>query len=288
VTPIGLLPPHTAATETGTVCLGVCLGSRARTMTRGALAGFLDCALESGVRLLIGEGARDGAPPAVVGTALGRRRDEAAVVGFVGASDRLGPAEQCRAALRRAGLEHLDLCLLDGRPANAPIEECIGELGELVSAGLVAGLGVYGAEPEPLVRAAAEHPLSAAAVDYSLADRRAEAAVLPAAHNLGLPVLACRALANGVLAGRRAPHGPVLAGRLRAAQRIAAHEDLGTARLALAWLASRPGPLVPVVGCTDPIHLEYNLSALRTPLSRETLAALDAVFPAPSTGSGRQ
>src|SRR6266581_530614 len=53
-------------------------------------------------------------------------------------------------------------------------------------------LGKRRDETEPLARAHAEHALSVAAVDYSLADRRAEARFLPAARELGLPVLACR------------------------------------------------------------------------------------------------
>lgn len=280
-----VLSLRTPAADPGIACLGVALGGRAK-MAAARLATFLDCALDAGARLLVahpGHGDSCGAP---IGALLGKRRDEALVAGCVGRRGRLlSPAAECRRLLRRMGVEHVDLCLLEAEGA-VPIEERVGELGELVRAGLVAGIGLYGGEADLLARAHAEHELAVAAVDYSLADRRAEAGLLPAARGLGLPVLACRALAGGLLAGRGAPADPVAAIRLRAAHRVAAHEDIGTARLALAWLASRPAKLVPVVGCTDPVHLESDLSALRTRLTPETLAALEAIFPGPTAAPG--
>jgi aryl-alcohol dehydrogenase-like predicted oxidoreductase len=283
-----LPPPRSLSAPPRAVCLGVALGSRARTMASGELAALLGGALDAGASLLLADAAHERPWRTPIGTLLGKRRDEAVLAGCVGRRGaRLSPAAECRRMLRRMGVEHLDLCLLDARSGDLPIEERVGELGELVRAGLVAGIGLYGGEAGELDRAHAEHPLTVTAFDYSLADRRAEAGFLPTARRLGLPVLACRPLAGGALTGRAALTDSVAAIRLRAAQRIAAHEDIGAARLALAWLAARPAELVPVVGCTDPIHLEYDLAALRTRLRPETLAALEAVFPSPvAAGSG--
>ena len=275
------MPQISYMTSTDNVRLGVGLDRRARALDPDELAEILEGALDGGARLIVmcDDVHEDGwAEP--IGRLLGKRRDETVLGAFVGGGGRLAPAEECRVLLRRLDVARLDLCLIPAR-GESPIEERVGELGELVREGLVAGLGLYGDEPEPLARAHAEHALSVAAVDYSLADRRAEARFLPAARELGLPVLACRPLAGGVLAGRKPAADPGIAARLRAAEFIAANEDVGTARLALAWLAARAADLVPVVACSDPIHLEYDLAAMRTRLSSETIAALDAVFPGP-------
>ena len=50
------------------------------------------------------------------------------------------------------------------------------------------------------------------------------------------------------------------------------------ARVALAWLLSRPGVTAPIVGATKPAHLEEALAALDLTLTAEEAAALEAPY----------
>jgi aryl-alcohol dehydrogenase (NADP+) len=71
--------------------------------------------------------------------------------------------------------------------------------------------------------------------------------------------------------------------------------DLGTssAAVALAWLRSRPGTVVPIVGARRVEHLTSNLAGLDVSLSTEQLGKLDAVsaptlnYPAELNGAMR-
>ncbi len=61
-------------------------------------------------------------------------------------------------------------------------------------------------------------------------------------------------------------------------------EELGTtsAAVALAWLRTRPGTVVPIIGARRLDHLESNLAGLEVALTADQLARLDAVSaPAP-------
>jgi hypothetical protein len=65
----------------------------------------------------------------------------------------------------------------------------------------------------------------------------------------------------------------------RTAGRAALADELSTtsAAVSLAWLRSRPGAVVPIVGARRVEHLENNLAALELTLTREHVAKLDEV-----------
>ena len=59
---------------------------------------------------------------------------------------------------------------------------------------------------------------------------------------------------------------------------VAAARGVPMARVALAWLLSRPGVTAPIVGATKPAHLDEAVAALDLTLSAEEVAALEAPY----------
>src|SRR3546814_3353059 len=90
---------------------------------------------------------------------------------------------------------------------QVPIEDSIGTMAELVSAGKVGGIGICEASPGRLRRAHKVHPLSACQMEYSLWYREAEDEVLPLCRELGIAFVAYCPLGRGFLTGTvdRAP-----------------------------------------------------------------------------------
>jgi aryl-alcohol dehydrogenase-like predicted oxidoreductase len=124
------------------------------------------------------------------------------------------------------------------------------------------------------------HPISALAVEYSLFSRAAETGPLPAAAELGVGVVACCPLNRGLLSGgapEAAPADERAALQALAAQ--AAELDLGTARLALAWLLEWRDDIVAVPSTRSLAHLEMNASAAEIHLARDTCLRLAELFP---------
>lgn len=265
---------------------------------------LVHCALDAGVGLLdLADFSRDRHGERVVGAALSGRRDRVLVSGHVGwdprAAEPAALARQVKRLLRHTGLGHLDLCFLHTDGAAARTEDRFAALVPLVESGAVLRLGLYEATAAQLQRAHAVHPVAALAVEYSLAQRRAELDLLPAARAVGAVIAACRPLGRGFLAGRigwgdrlgpRDPrradprfHGtapPEERGRLRRLEQIAAEVDLSTGRLALAWLLARGADVSVLPGSTDCVHVEMNMAAGGTRLGAETLRLLEEVFPA--------
>ena len=69
----------------------------------------------------------------------------------------------CDASLRRLGVDHIDLYYLHRPDPKVPIEDTVGAMAELVAAGKVRHLGLSEARRTTIRRAAAVHPIAAAA-----------------------------------------------------------------------------------------------------------------------------
>ncbi|MGQ5667967.1 aldo/keto reductase, partial [Streptomyces sp. ECR2.10] len=61
---------------------------------------------------------------------------------------------------------------------------------------------------------------------------------------------------------------------------IAARRGVPRARVALAWVASRPGVTAPIVGATKPHHIEDAIAALDLHLTEEEIAELEEPYTA--------
>src|SRR4051812_25291998 len=149
----------------------------------------------------------------LVGRAVAGRRDEVVLATKFGnvrgpGGERLGidgsPAyvhEACDASLRRLGVEHIDLYYQHRVDPDTPIEETVGAMGELVTAGKVRRLGLSEAGPDTIRRAHAVHPITALQTEYSLWTRDPEQEILPTTRELGIGFVASSPLGRGFLTG---------------------------------------------------------------------------------------
>ena len=150
----------------------------------------------------------------LVGEAIAGRRDEVVLATKFGNvrgenGERLGirgDAEYVRQALRgllrRLGVDHIDLYYQHRVDPEAPIEETVGAMAELVEPGKVRHLGLSEAAPETIRRAHATHPIAALQTEYSLWSRDPEDEILPTVRELGIGFVAYSPLGRGFLTGR--------------------------------------------------------------------------------------
>ena len=110
------------------------------------------------------------------------------------------------ASLRRLATDHVDLYYLHRVDPATPIEDTIGAMADLVTAGLARFLGLSEAGPDTIRRAHRVHPVTALQTEYSLLTRDPEAQVLPLTRQLGIGFIAYSPLGRGVLSGAVSAH----------------------------------------------------------------------------------
>jgi aryl-alcohol dehydrogenase-like predicted oxidoreductase len=254
----------------------------------------------------------------LLGRAFAGRTDEivlATKFGFVGdPSDPEGVDGRpdsvraaCEASLRRLGVDVIDLYYLHRVDARVPIEETVGAMADLVSAGKVRALGVSEAAPATIRRAHAVHPIAALQTELSLWSRHAEGGPLNVCRALGITFVAYSPLGIGFLTGSIACRGDVPSGsRLAHSERLAPGNieantillnrlrllaaELGCrpGQLALAWVLARGHDVVPIPGTRRISHLQENVAAIHASLDAAHLRALDAAFPPDAPAGDRK
>ncbi|WP_329742234.1 aldo/keto reductase [Dyella sp. A6] len=205
----------------------------------------------------------------------------------------------CEGSLKRLGVETIDLYYQHRVDPGVPIEETVGAMAELVQAGKVRYLGLSEASAATLERAAKVHPIAALQSEYSLWTRDPEHnGVLDACRRLGISLVAYSPLGRGFLTGAiRSPddfdaddyrrHSPRFMGDNFArnlalvdkVKAIAADKGCSPAQLALAWVLAQGEDVFAIPGTKKRSRLDENLGALDVTLSKDELAAIDAVFP---------
>jgi aryl-alcohol dehydrogenase-like predicted oxidoreductase len=212
--------------------------------------------------------------------------------------------QACDASLRRLGVDYIDLYYLHRVDPRVPIEDTVGAMAELVTAGKVCHLGLSEAAPETIRRAHAVHPILALQTEYSLWSREPEAEILPLVRELGIGFVAYAPIGRGFLAGRFADPGELtardvrrhhprfqgdnlrtnaaVAARLRA---VADAKGVTPAQLALAWLLAQGDDIVPIPGTARIQHLEQNIAAMSVQLTADELASIQEAFP-PGVAAG--
>lgn len=206
--------------------------------------------------------------------------------------------QACEASLRRLGTDHIDLYYLHRPDTQVPIEDTVGAMADLVSAGLVGHLGLSEASARTLRRAAAVHPIAALQSEWSLFSRDIERSVLPACRELGIGVVPFSPLGRGMLTGgldgatlapddfrRRLPRfqGENLDRNLAAVATVREIADAHGAtpgQVALAWLLGQGEDVVPIPGTKRVRYLEENTGALDVALTAQDRERLGALRPA--------
>ena len=217
-----------------------------------------------------------------------------------GGTSRKSLVSACEQSLRRLQTDYIDLYWMHVWDRFTPIDETLRALDDLVAAGKVRYIGFSDTPAWKVAQAqVTAHfrgwaPLIALQIEYSLLERTVEGELIPMARELGLGVTPWSPLKGGILSGKyaRANAGKAQPGR---GERVAAAlteraravievlikvaQDLNTtpARVALAWVQSRPGVTSTIIGARTLAQLEDNLSALELTLPPEQVAALDQV-----------
>ena len=315
---LGKNGPQVSAIGLG--CMGMTDFYTTGTDTREATA-TLHRALELGVNLL--DTADMYGPHTneeLIGKAIAGKRDQvflASKFGIVrdpanpGARGVNGRPEYIRQSidgtLKRLGVDTLDLYYQHRIDPQVAIEETVGAMAELVSAGKVRYLGLSEASVATLERAHKVHPISALQSEYSLWSRDQEDnGCLAACRRLGVALVPYSPLGRGFLTGalkspddfaaddyrRFSPRfqGENFARNLLLVQQVqalAAEKGVTAGQLALAWVLAQGDYLIPIPGTKQRKYLEENVAALQVRLSADELQALESVFAANATAGLR-
>src|SRR3954453_3589629 len=173
----------------------------------------------------------------------------------------------CDASLRRLGTDHIDLYYQHRVDPNTPIEDTVGALSELVSAGKVRYIGLSEAKPDTIRRAHAVHSIAALQTEYSLFSRDPETELLPLTRQLGIAFVGYSPLGRGLITGsiqkredlapddwrRTSPRfdDEALSRNVeyvRRVESIAARKGITPSQLALAWVLAQGDDIVPIPG----------------------------------------
>jgi len=205
-------------------------------------------------------------------------------------------------SLTRLGVDHIDIYRPGRVDPSVPIEDTIGAIGELISAGYVRSVGLSEMGVETVRRANAVRPLSDLQIEYSLISRGPEAKIFPALAELGVGVTAYGVLSRGLLAGSKPgakndfrAHLPRFSGEnyernrhvIDALNAVAAEKDVTASQLAIAWVLSKGPSIVPVVGARTRTQLAESLGALDVRLSAEDVARIESAVPATAIAGSR-
>ena len=274
----------------------------------------VDMCLDAGINLIdTADIYSGGLSEEIVGQVLGGRRDDVLVATKVRMAMGPGPNDAglsrqhivsgCEASLRRLGTDHIDLYQVHEWDGVTPLEETLEALGLLVSSGKVRYVGCSNYAGWQLMKAlglADQHGLPrfvSQQIYYSLQSRDAEYELIPAAVDQGLGVLVWSPLAGGLLSGRyrrdRRPDSgsrqltewnepPVydqdkLHDTVDVLVSVGEEHGVSAARVALAYLLTRPAVTSLVVGARTAEQLADNLAAADLELSPADIERLDKV-----------
>jgi len=212
---------------------------------------------------------------------------------------------QVDASLKRLQLDHIDLYQLHGFDPLTPLEESLATLNDLVHSGKVRYIGLCNMAAWQIMKGLAiserKHWSRFESVQayYTVASRDLEREVLPLIQDQQLGLMVWSPLAGGLLSGKFARDGEGPDGARRASfdfpivdkarafrcidamRPIAERHEVSVARVALAWLLSRPQVTTVIVGAKTPEQLGDNLGASAIDLSAEEISVLDEVSALP-------
>jgi aryl-alcohol dehydrogenase-like predicted oxidoreductase len=267
----------------------------------------VQAAIERGVTLLdTGDFYGMGHNEMLIGRAIAGRRDRVLVSVKFGAmrgpaGDWLGVDTRPVAvknfasySMKRLGVDVIDIYRPSRLDPAVPIEETIGAIADLVKAGHVRHIGLSEVGPDTIRRAHRVHPISDLQIEYSLASRSPEARIFPALAELGIGATLYGVFSRGLLTGSK----PTGRGDFRAFlprftgdhqkqnddvvasfARFARERDMTPGQLALAWVRARQPTLLPLVGAKTRAQLDDAFGALTRSLTKEDVAALEALVP---------
>lgn len=213
--------------------------------------------------------------------------------------------DSVHASLARLQTDHIDLYQIHGTDVITPIDETIRTLDDLVSRGLVRYVGVSNWQAWRIMKALGIADrcnwirLDTVQAYYSIVSRDIEREIVPLLNEEKLGLLVWSPLAGGLLSGKYDPDAPApkdarrsrfdfpptdkarTSACLGVMKEIAASHNISMARVALAWLLTRPHVTSVIVGATRMEQLTDNLAAVNVTLTKEEITRLDEVSALP-------
>jgi 1-deoxyxylulose-5-phosphate synthase len=207
------------------------------------------------------------------------------------------------ASLRRLGTDYVDLYQIHRWDYQTPIEETMEALHEVVLAGKARYIGASSmfawqfAKAQSLAERHGGTRFASMQNHYNLIYREEEREMIPLCADQGVAVLPYSPLARGVLTGNRDRQGerrttragddPLSDERYNSPSdfdvvdrlaEVAAARGAPPARVALAWLLSRPAVTAPIVGATRLGHISDALAAVQLTLTEEEVHRLEEPY----------
>ena len=167
-------------------------------------------------------------------------------------------------SLRRLKLERIDLYQLHRIDPKVPMEESLGALKEMQSAGKIRHIGLSEVSPEQVERARKTVSIVSVQNRYNITDRKWENTLTYCEKEVigfmpWAPIGGNRGLTGGALEKAAKDHG------------------VSVIQLGLAWLLHRSPVMLPIPGTSSVAHLEENMAAAKVKLSAEEWKAIDAL-----------
>jgi aryl-alcohol dehydrogenase-like predicted oxidoreductase len=210
----------------------------------------------------------------------------------------------CEASLRRLGIETIDLYQIHRADPHTPIEETLAALDMLVRQGKVRYLGASSMAAWQFAKAlsVSERHGWARFVTmqnhYNLIYREEEREMIPLCEAEKIGVIPWSPLARGLLAGtrrtaddktstkraesdeyaRKLYDHPSDMAVVEACRKVAAARSVPPARIALAWMLSKPFVTAPIIGATKIEHLNDAVAALEIELTSDEIKSLEAPY----------
>jgi aryl-alcohol dehydrogenase-like predicted oxidoreductase len=203
-------------------------------------------------------------------------------------------------SLKRLKTDYIDLYWLHIWDQLTPVEEVMRAFDDLVRQGKVLHVGVSDApawcvaQANTLANWRGWSPFIALQIEYSLAERTVERALIPMAKALNLGLVAWSPLAGGVLTGKYSGGAAAGDGRyttemmraflpeperqeriVAALRKVSKETGRGMAQAALAWLRYREIPVIPIIGARKLAQFQDNLASLTVELTPEQVKTLD-------------
>jgi aryl-alcohol dehydrogenase-like predicted oxidoreductase len=179
--------------------------------------------------------------------------------------------------LKRLQTDRIDLLYQHSVDPSVPIEDVVGAIKDLISAGKVLHYGLSEPGPQTVRRAHTVHPVTAIQNEYSLLWRGPEKTIIPLCQELGIGFVCWSPLGVGFLTGAIDANTRFSGGDIRGGESRFSPENLPAnlklveslkdwskqksatpAQISLAWLLAQKPWIVPIPGTTQIEHMLEN------------------------------
>ena len=207
--------------------------------------------------------------------------------------------QTCEDSLRRLNTDVIDLYYLHRADPKVPIEDTIGAMSKMIEQGKVRTIGISEVSSKNLRKAHATHPMTALQSEYSLWSRTPERGILDVCAELGIAFVPFCPLARQFLTGKTPPMSGMTPNDLRLSiarprfepeafaenqkllqpfAEIAEQHNCSMAQLALAWILSQEGAMLPIPGTKTIEYMIDNIGAMDVTLEPATVVQLDQLI----------